>query len=69
MPEPLTPIGLAVAVATWIGLICYLSTVPECVRFSICASDDIFVSNILAAGMIAPAWIVGQDVGLIFRKD
>lgn len=69
MPEPLTPIGFVAAVAAWIGLICYLSTIPECVRFSLCTSGDIFLSNIVAAGMVAPAWIVGQLVGLIFRKD
>ena len=60
--------GLIAAVLAWLVIEVFQITSDSCSRFNNCGSSNLFLSNVIAVGMLAPAYFFGAFVSIFFDK-
>jgi hypothetical protein len=60
--------GLIAGIVVWVGIMIYTINQTACLKTNTCDGDDLFLTAVLAIGMLAPAWIVAIVVSGMFEK-
>lgn len=58
--------GFWVGVIAWVAMVFLLAMQSSCAEFKACGTGDLVMSGLLAAGMLAPAWVVAVVVSIAF---
>lgn len=68
MPKVQTKSLIAGAIA-WILLMIYVVNKSTCLDTDSCGAEDLFLTGILAIGMLAPSWFVAGLTTVLFDKE
>ena len=69
MPKITTKLGVAVFIVTWIVFAYLIAGRADCLRFATCDQNDLFLTAIVGAGMLIPAYILGALVSAISDRE
>ena len=68
MLESINGKGAICGIIVWVGMMVWMALGTSCARFNGCGYGDIFLTAILAVGMLVPAFFIAVFLSIFFVK-